>query len=104
VTSRTGSSGPPSFRRPRVTLSNQLGQLAGEPILDAIDAAVWGAVFPPDTPVRAREAPDWDDRHWRTFRASEVHDTAKLFSMFSMMTSPTALLGRIPDRTSSPSS
>jgi hypothetical protein len=73
-----------------VTLSNQLGQLAGEPLLDAIDAAVWGAVFPPDTPVRAREAPDWDDRHWRTFRASEVHDTAKLFSMFSMMTSPTA--------------
>jgi len=79
----------------RITLLNQSGQIVATPDLNPLDQAAWSAIFPSDLPVRARSAPDWDDRHWRTFRAAEVHDVAKVFSLFSMATSPTSL--PIPD-------
>ena len=60
-----------------IALFNQSGAIPFSPILDILDPAAWVAIFPPDTPVRPRTGPEWDDRHWRTFRASEVHDTAK---------------------------
>jgi hypothetical protein len=74
-----------------ILLFNQLGGIAGQPLLNGLDPSAWTAIFPSDTLVRARSAPEWDDRHWRTFRASEVHDAAKVFSFFSMATSPVAL-------------
>jgi hypothetical protein len=81
-----------------ITLFNQLGAIPATAILDSLDALAWAAIFPPDTLVRPRTAPDWDDRHWRTFRANEVHDAAKLFSFFSMATSPTSLPTPDPER------
>lgn len=74
-----------------IALFNQSGQIGCEALLDDLDPSAWESIFPPDTPVRGRTAPDWDDRHWRTFRAAEVHDTAKMLSFFSMATSPTSL-------------
>jgi hypothetical protein len=74
-----------------IGLFNQSGTLAVRPLLEELDVSAWEAIFPPDVPVRGRQTPDWSDRHWRTFRASEVHDTAKLFHFFSMATSPTGL-------------
>jgi len=71
-----------------ITLSNQNGIVESQPRLDQIEADVWPKVFPPDTPVRSNEAPDWDNRYWRTFRATEVHDTAKLLSAVSMTFNP----------------
>jgi hypothetical protein len=81
-----------------ITLFNQLGAIPATAILDELDAQAWVAIFPPDTPVRRKTAPDWDDRHWRTFRAAEVQDTAKLLSFFSMATSPTSLPTPDPER------
>jgi hypothetical protein len=81
-----------------ITLFNQLGTIPATALLNNLDAQAWAAIFPPDTPVRRKTAPDWDDRHWRTFRATEVQDTAKLFSFFSMATSPTNLPTPDPER------
>ncbi len=73
-----------------IGLSNQAGPLDVEPLLDVVEPDVWRAVFPEDTPVRGQAPPDWRQRHWRTFRAGEVHDSAKLISAISMAINPTA--------------
>lgn len=70
-------------------LRDQLGSIDVSPRLDPIDADVWDAVFGPDTPVKAPPPPDWDGRHWRTFRAAEIHDFAKLAHVVAMIIGPT---------------
>ncbi len=72
----------------KVILSNQKGEIDATPQFADIDVAVWAAAFPADTPVRRRSPPVWTDRHWRTFRAAEVHDTAKLLAFVSMASNP----------------
>ncbi len=69
-------------------LRDQSGVIDAEPILDPIDPAVWEAIFPPDTPVRGRDLPDWSGRHWRTFPAAEVHHGGKLLHLVAMFTDP----------------
>lgn len=88
-----------------IELFDQSGTIAVTPILGLIEAETWDAVFPLDTPVRGPTAPDYRSRHWRTFRAGELHDTAKLLhvaAMFSDPTSPPAPsvhpLGRLMDQ------
>ena len=54
---------------------------------------VWDAVFPPDTPVRGPQTADCSDRQWRTFRAGEVHDAAKLLHLAAMFSDPTSPAG-----------
>jgi len=77
--------------RAEIVLFNQGGVLQSRALMDDLDPEAWAAIFPPDTPVRRRTPPDWQHRHWRTFRAAEVHDVAKLFSFYSLATSPTSL-------------
>jgi hypothetical protein len=79
-----------------IVLSNQSGVIAAQPLLDDLKPDAWGQVFPPDTPVRSRQQPDWGNRHWRTFRAAEVHDTAKLLSAVAMAFNPVS--PGVPDR------
>jgi hypothetical protein len=81
-----------------IQLVDQNGKLAHEPLLDRIDRRAWARVFPPDTPVRGREQPEWGERHWRTFRAQEVHDNAKLMSTVSMLVNPTSPGPADPER------
>lgn len=69
-------------------LFNQGGPLGVTPLLEALDPSAWAATFPEDTPVRGPKAPEWEDRHWRTFRASETHDSAKLLSVYAMAMNP----------------
>ena len=83
-----------------IVLSNDTGVIASHPLLADIDAAAWSRVFPPDTPVRDPHPPDWDGRYWRTFRAADVHDTAKLISAASMAFNP--ITPGVPDRESDP--
>lgn len=79
-------------------LLNQNGRLAIDPRFDQIDPKAWVRVFPPDVPVRGPETPDWKDRHWRTFRAAEVHDNAKLIAAISMLSNPTSPGPADPER------
>lgn len=72
-----------------VTLANDAGPLAVTPLLGVLEPKAWPGAFPPDTPVRAPAAPEWDERHWRTFRAAETHDTAKLLSFVALAVDPT---------------
>ncbi|MEN8040930.1 MAG: hypothetical protein ABFR95_05445 [Actinomycetota bacterium] len=81
-------------------LRNQSGLIEAEPLLGELDPAAWSAIFPSDTPVRNPEAPDWSNRYWRTFRAAEVHDTAKLISAVAMAANPT--IPGVPDRQKDP--
>ncbi len=89
-----------------IVLSDQAGVIACKARLDVLDTDLWHAVFPPKTPVRRRNLPDWSERYWRTFPAAEIHDTAKLFHAMAMFTDPvsppapsahplTTLLGRL---------
>jgi len=80
----------------RIELSNQSGEIAAEALLDDLKPDAWAQVFPPDTPARSRQQPDWNSRHWRTFRAAEVHDTAKLLSAVAMAFNPVS--PGVPDR------
>lgn len=79
-----------------IELSNQTGVIIAEPVLDDLKPDAWSLVFPPDTPVRSRQKLDWRRRHWRSFRAAEVHDTAKLLSAVSMAFNP--ISPGVPDR------
>lgn len=72
-----------------IELSNDAGPLAVEPLPDVLEPQAWPGAFPPDTPVRGPAPPGWDDRHWRTFRAAETHDTAKLLSFVALAVNPT---------------
>jgi hypothetical protein len=73
-----------------IELFDQTGPIATTPILAPLSSAVWDAVFPPDTPVRGPVGPDFDDRRWRTFRAAELHDAAKLLHLTAMFADPTS--------------
>src|SRR3954469_25747305 len=74
----------------RFELFDNNGAIEAEPLLGQIDPSVWDAAFPEDTPVRGKDNLEWENRHWRTFRANEVHDAAKLSHQLSMFASPTA--------------
>jgi hypothetical protein len=71
-------------------LFDQIGPIKVEPILKPLDPDLWDAVFPPATPVRAPRDLDFSDRHWRTFRAAEIHDAAKLLHVVAMFADPTS--------------
>ena len=71
-------------------LWDQAGPIAITPDLGPVKPRVWDAVFPPETPVRATSDLDFGDRHWRTFRAGEVHDDAKLLHVAAMYADPTS--------------
>ena len=73
-----------------VELFDQIGAIAVKPILDPVSPDLWDAVFPPDTPVRAPRDVDFLDRQWRTFRAGETHDGAKLLHLLGMVSDPTS--------------
>jgi hypothetical protein len=73
-------------------LRDQQGPIAVTPVAEPIDAALWDRVFGPDTPVRGQVDPDWSERHWRTFRAAELHDFAKLAHVVAMALDPTSPL------------
>ena len=73
-------------------LRDQNGVIEATPLLGPIEPAVWDAVFPETTPVRGPEPPEWGARHWRTFRAAEVHDFAKLLHVVAMVLAPTSPL------------
>ena len=73
----------------RIELFDQAGQIEATPLLDEVDPSVWEAAFPPDTPVRGRELPDWGGRRWRTFAARTVHDMGKVVHLATMYADPT---------------
>jgi hypothetical protein len=73
-------------------LRDHRGTIPITPVLTPIDAALWDAVFGPDTPVKGQQNPDWGGRHWRTFRAAELHDFAKLAHVVAMVLDPTSPL------------
>ncbi|HEX9645491.1 MAG TPA: hypothetical protein VGC11_15975, partial [Acidimicrobiia bacterium] len=73
-----------------IELSDQAGVIPATPDFGDIDPDDWAGVFPPDTPVRGPQRPDWSNRPWRTFRASEVHDAGKLLHLVAMFSSPTS--------------
>jgi hypothetical protein len=81
-----------------IQLLNQSGKIAVEPLLKQVDPKAWTQVFPGDTLVRSPGPPDWKDRHWRTFRAAEVADNAKLLSSISMLVNPTTPGPADPER------
>jgi hypothetical protein len=71
-------------------LRDQIGSIPANPLLRPATPRVWDAVFPPDTPVRPPGDLDFTDRRWRTFRAGEVHDDAKLLHVAAMYADPTS--------------
>ncbi len=73
-----------------VELFDQIGPIAVQPSLGPLDRNLWDAIFPPDTPVRAPRDLDFSERHWRTFRAGEIHDAAKLLHVVAMFSDPTS--------------
>jgi hypothetical protein len=73
-----------------IELSDQMGVIEAEALLDEIDGEAWVDVFPKDTPVRRPVAPDWSERHWRTFDAGAVHNAGKAFHLLPLFTSPTS--------------
>jgi hypothetical protein len=75
--------------RVEIGLRNQSGPIDAEPVLGDVDRDAWDAAFPEDTSVRSRQNPDWSRRHWRSFRAAEVHQYGKLFHLVSMISGPT---------------
>ena len=88
ATSRTGPHCSMATRRS--SSSTRSGRSPIQPSLDPLDPDFWDAIFPPDTPVRAPRDVDFSDRHWRTFRAGEIHDAAKLLHVVAMFSDPTS--------------
>ena len=74
----------------RSSCSTRSGRSRAAAPRPTLDPEVWDAVFPPDTPVRGPQDVDFSDRHWRTFRAGEVHDAAKLLHLVAMFSDPTS--------------
>lgn len=70
-----------------VELRDQAGVIASMPIFDPVDPAVWDALFPPQTPVRANGVPPLDERRWRSFDARKVHDLGKAIGAFTALAS-----------------
>ena len=73
-----------------VELFDQAGPIEATPLLGAVKPTVWDSAFPPDTPVKGRPVPDWQQRRWRTFDARTVHDFGKAVHLATMYPSPTA--------------
>ncbi len=73
-----------------IELFDQIGTIAAQPHLADVDADFWDKVFPPATPVRGQQNVDFSGRHWRTFRAGELHDSAKLLHLVAMFADPTS--------------
>lgn len=73
----------------RIELSDQDGTIECEPIREPIDSALWRALFPPSTPVKAPAVPRWENRHWRSFDVRTVHDIARDLHMATIYADPT---------------
>lgn len=71
-------------------LFDQTGTIGAEAVLGPLAPDVWDALFPPDTPVRGPQEPDFGERRWRTFRAAELQDAAKLLHASAVFTDPTS--------------
>jgi len=87
-------------RSSHIELRNQSGVIEAHPIFDDLDVDAWEGIFPPDTPVRGRQQLDWSTRYWRTFRAAEVQDTAKLISAVTVAANP--IVPGVPDKRTDP--
>ncbi len=72
-----------------IELFDQDGTIECEAVRDPIDAALWRALFPPSTPVKAPAVPRWENRHWRSFAARTVHDIARDLHMATIYADPT---------------
>jgi hypothetical protein len=83
-----------------IELRSQSGVIEAVPIFDDLDIGAWEGIFPPDTPVRGRQQLDWGTRYWRTFRAAEVQNTAKLISAVTVATNP--IVPGVPNRRTDP--
>ncbi len=73
-----------------IELFDQLGPIDVQPLLAPVDPDLWDAIFPLSTPVRAPQNVDFSDRRWRTFRAGEIHDSAKVLHLVAMFSDPTS--------------
>jgi hypothetical protein len=71
-----------------IELTDQDGPIPVQPLLGPLKPGFWDAVFPPETPVRVTGKVEFDDRRWRTFRAGEIHDDAKVLHLAAMYTDP----------------
>lgn len=73
-----------------IELFDQDGPIASTPLLAAVQPAVWDSAFPPETPVKGPEPPDWGQRRWRTFDTRTVHDFGKAVHLATMYAAPTS--------------
>jgi len=89
-----------NVRSSHIELRNQSGTIEAHPLFDDLDIDAWERIFPSDTLVRSRQQLDWSTRYWRTFRAAEVHDTAKLISAVAVAANP--IVPGVPDRQKDP--
>ena len=71
-----------------IELFDEHSPIPAKPLRDPLDPELWEAVFPPGTPVRGRTPLDWSKRRWRTFRAAELHDAAKVLHAAAVFASP----------------
>src|SRR4249920_1570494 len=73
----------------RVSLVDQAGEIACEPLLDPVNPELWRALFPPDTSIASWQLPSWEQRKWRSFAARQVHDIARNLHLATMYSNPT---------------
>jgi hypothetical protein len=73
----------------RVSLVDQAGEIACEPLLEPVDPELWRALFQPDTPIASWLLPRWEQRKWRSFAARQVHDIARNLHLATMYSDPT---------------
>lgn len=74
--------------RTEIELADQRGMIAVQPLFDGLSPEAWTAIFPGSTPVRGFTPPELSTRHWRTFRAAELHGAAKLMHLMAMFSDP----------------
>ncbi len=72
-----------------VSLVDQAGEIACEPLLDPVNPELWRALFPPDTSIASWQLPSWEQRKWRSFAARQVHDIARNLHLATMYSNPT---------------
>ena len=79
-------------RSATIELTADVGVIECDAIRDPVDPTVWLEAFPPSTPVRDSQVPDWDepDRRWRSFSAGGVLNIAKALHMAAIYAGPTS--------------
>ena len=77
------------LKQSKFKLFNQKGPIKSKPLITVINPDSWNALFPKHTPVLSPAEPKFENRHWRTFNAANVHDGVKTLNMFGIFSSPT---------------